>query len=260
MPKQLVQPAGLQVEIAGSTDRGLVRDSSEDSLLILQGEAIPNWCSAIIGVFDGVGRLGNGQEASSRATIYLAESLADSMRPQSESDPGQVVAELMRNLHLRLRTDRKERPDLGDMATSGTVAPLPRTEPPTLWIGHVGDSPAFRLSAGTAEKLLQEDSLVADLLRDGLILPKQARQHPQRHVIPQALGHNEEIKVHVGEHQVSPGDCYLICTDGLTSFVPETRLPIIVAAKSPTDACQDLIAAANAAGGLDNITVGVTRF
>ena len=93
-----------------------------------------------------------------------------------------------------------------------------------------------------------------------MIPPEQALHHPQRHVITQALGHNEKVDVHVGAHQVSPGDCYLICSDGLTSLVPETCLTMIVAAKSPTEACQDLIAAANAAGGLDNITVVVMQF
>ena len=251
---------GLTVEIAGSTDRGLVRPFNEDSYVILQESAVPGWCSAVVGIFDGVGGLEHGQEASSRAARYLPELLDPGGGLGAEEDPGQAVADLTLGLHARLKADQRNEPALVSMASTGTIALLPRTSPTVLWIGHVGDSPALRLRTGSIQKLVEEDSLVAAMLRDGLIQPEQARRHPQRHVITQALGHNKEIIPHVSAHQVYPGDSYLLCTDGLTGMLPEVAILEIATGKSPQAACRDLITAVNTAGGFDNITVVIMQF
>ena len=253
--------AGPAVELAGGTDRGLVRPSNEDSYVILKGAGVPRWCSAVAAVFDGVGGLGKGEEASSRAAKYLPELLMDPTvhRVQLEQ-PEKAVEGLMLGLHDRLKADRMQEPALMTMATTATVALLTRTSPPTLWLSHVGDSPVFRLRAGSINKLIAEDSLVAGLLRAGTINQEQARRHPQRHVITQALGHSPEVDPHVSAHEVRPGDVYLLCTDGLTNMLPERRILEIVAGESPPAACRDLIAAANSAGGADNITVILMKF
>ena len=261
MPAQPFQAADPQLEITGSTDRGLVRPLNEDSYVILQESAVPSWCSAVVGIFDGVGGLSNGREASSRAARYLPELLLDpGVGLGPDAGPEQVVANLALGLHSRLKSDQRSEPALGSMASTGTIALLPRTFPTVLWIGHVGDSPVLRLRAGEVRKLVEEDSLVAALLRDGLIQPEQARRHPQRHVITQALGHNEEIIPHVSAHRVYPGDCYLLCSDGLTGMLPEAAIHEIATGKSPQAACRDLITAANTAGGFDNITVVIMQF
>ena len=109
-------------------------------------------------------------------------------------------------------------------------------------------------------KLIAEDSLMAGLLRAGTINPEQARRHPQRHVLTQALGHSPEVNPHVSAHEVRPGDVFLLCTDGLTNMVPEGRILEIVAAEPPRAACRDLITAANSAGGVDNITMLLMKF
>ena len=101
---------------------------------------------------------------------------------------------------------------------------------------------------------------MAGLLRDELIKPEQVRGHPQRRVITQALGHSEEINPHVSAHIINPGDCYLLCTGGLTTMLPEARILEIVSAGSPETACRDLIAAANIAGGVDTTTVIIMQF
>jgi len=249
------------IEISGATDRGLVRPSNEDSYVILQGQDVPHWCLVVTAVFDGVGGLGNGQEASAGAARYLAELLvAPTFEQVPRGGPGQVLADLMLELHAMLRRDRQREPHLKKMATTATIALVARAQPKILWIGHVGDSPALRLRAGSIEKLVAEDSLVAGMVRDGLITPEKAQRHPQRHVITQALGHSEEINPHVNSHEVKLGNRYLLCTDGLTTMLPEARILEIAAAAVPQTACQDLIAAANNAGGIDNITVILMGF
>jgi serine/threonine protein phosphatase PrpC len=251
-----------EVQVAGATHRGLVRDSNEDALELLQGEGVPRWCVAAAGVFDGVGGLGHGKEASARAARCQAEFLAAASRrwfllPGQGKMPGKMLGRLMQEIHRALKADVQRNPALRGMATTATVALLTRALPRVLWVAHVGDSPVFRLRAGGLERLTMDDSPVAGLVRDGLIGPEQARRHPQRHVITQALGHGGQVAPHVGVHTAAPGDRFLLCTDGLTNMVPPAGLQALLAAGAPGDVCGKLIAAANAAGGADNITVVV---
>jgi len=146
------------------------------------------------------------------------------------------------------------------MATTATVALVPNAFPLTLWIGHVGDSPAFRLRSGRLHKLTKDDSVVGDLVEEGLVAPEDAVGHPQRHLITQALGSDRGITPHAAAHPVELGDRYLLCTDGLTAMVSEDVIWAILEAESPTRACKHLIRAANDAGGIDNITVVVIWF
>jgi protein phosphatase len=261
MAQEPLDSTAPAVDIAGASHSGLVPTSNEDAYIILGGETLPSWCSAVAGVFDGVGGRANGGQASSRAARYLRELLiAPSLRSGPPGPLGNLVSNLLRALHHMLKTDGLVEPALHSMATTATIAMLVRASPGTLWLGHVGDSPAFRLRDGQISKLVAEDSLVGGLLRDGLITAQQAMDHPRRHVITQALGYGVEVTPHVAAHQVAPGDRVLLCTDGLTNMVPAERIREIVAAQPPETACGKLIDAANAAGGWDNITVVALSF
>ncbi len=151
-------------------------------------------------------------------------------------------------------------PALQGMATTATVALLAKDSAATLWIGHVGDSPAFRLRGGRLRKLIREDSVVCDLVREGLVAPEDAARHPQRHIITQSLGSYMRIIPHVAAHAVEPGDCIMLCTDGLTTVVSEDAIRTILEAEPTPTACNQLIEAANDAGGIDNVTVVVMKF
>ena len=137
---------------------------------------------------------------------------------------------------------------------------LAASSPATLWIGHVGDSPAFRLRVEQLQKLIREDSVVCDMVEEGLVALKDAARHPKRNLITQALGSHRGIAPHAGAHAVEPGDRFLLCTDGLTTTVSEDDIRSILAAESPPTACKRFIEAANDAGGFDNVTVVVMQF
>ena len=158
-----------------------------------------------------------------------------------------------------MKLDQLRDPTLLGMATTATVALLHNAFPASLWIGHVGDSPAFRLRHGQLQKLLREDSVVCDMVDEGLVTPEDAVHHPKRHIITQALGGHGGISPHVTAHDVEPGDCLMLCTDGLTNMVSEVDIGRIIGAETPASACKKLIEAANNAGGADNVTVVVMR-
>ncbi len=251
---------GYKMEMAGMTDRGMVRPSNEDSLVMLQGPTLPSRYLVVAGVFDGVGGQAHGAMASSLAATHLAQVVSDSSSPTVPlNEPLVEPEELMHQLHKKLKLELLSDPSLQGMATTATVALLYRDSPSTLWIGHVGDSPAYRLRGGKLHKLIREDSVVCDMVDEGLVTPEDAVHHPKRHIITQALGGHGGISPHVTAHDVEPGDCLMLCTDGLTNMVSEVDIGRIIGAETPASACKKLIEAANNAGGADNVTVVVMR-
>jgi serine/threonine protein phosphatase PrpC len=142
------------------------------------------------------------------------------------------------------------------------------TDPPTLWLGHVGDSRCYRRRRGKLEQLTHDHSLVEEQLRAGQITAEQAAQSPMRNLITRAIGSQPTVEAEIQSHRPQPNDIYLLASDGLTHEVDDQEISKILAAipkpptaKTLTAACEDLITAANRNGGHDNITVllvGVT--
>ena len=127
-------------------------------------------------------------------------------------------------------------------------------------IAHVGDSRAYLLRGGRLTRLTEDHSLVDELMRQGRLTPEEAVEHPQRSVITRALGPEDTVEVDTHTFAARAGDVYLVCSDGLTSMVGEDALAATLASHAGLqDAGEALIAAANAAGGRDNITVVLLR-
>ncbi|MGH9596073.1 MAG: PP2C family protein-serine/threonine phosphatase [Edaphobacter sp.] len=136
------------------------------------------------------------------------------------------------------------------------------TDPPTLWLGHVGDSRCYRRRRGQLEQLTHDHSLVEEQLRAGQITAAQAAQSPMRNLITRAIGSQATVDPDIQSHRPQPNDIYLLASDGLTHEVDDDEISKILATipKPPTTAslttaCEALITAANRNGGHDNITV-----
>jgi protein phosphatase len=139
------------------------------------------------------------------------------------------------------------------MGTTLTAAYL---EDQHLAIAHVGDSRAYMLRDGTLQRLTRDHSLVEELVLRGKLTEEQAAEHPQRSIITRALGPEPDVEVDTWSYPVRAGDVLLLCSDGLTSMVSEEQVGAILArAGTLAQAAEELIGAANAAGGRDNITV-----
>ena len=130
-----------------------------------------------------------------------------------------------------------------------------------LTFAHVGDSRLYLLRDDRLERLSRDHSLVEELVREGKLTPEEADEHPQRSIITRALGPELGVQVDTETHNVRDGDVLLICSDGLTSMIPETRVEEIMRAGrgSLRETGIGLVEAANAAGGRDNITVVLLR-
>jgi PPM family protein phosphatase len=139
----------------------------------------------------------------------------------------------------------------------GTTMTVALVEDERVAIGHVGDSRAYLVREGRLEQLTDDHSLVAELVRSGKLTPEEAEAHPQRSVITRALGTESEVDVDTFSVRATPGDLFLLCSDGLTVMVDDnTILEAIEQHRSNLDeAAKALVNAANKVGGEDNITV-----
>ena len=199
----------------------------------------------LFAVADGMGGALAGELASRLATAALEEALHNGL-------PLDVVAALQEgNRRIKARS-------LADPATAGmgTTVTAALVGDGTLFIGHVGDSRAYRLRGDSLEQLTPDHSLVAELVRSGQLSPEEAEGHPQRAVITRALGTDSSVEVDAFEVAAAAGDVYLLCSDGLTTMVGDPALRSILLRErgNPDAAVRALVAAANAAGGDDNIT------
>jgi protein phosphatase len=135
----------------------------------------------------------------------------------------------------------------GTLVTGGTVL-----------IGHVGDSRAYLLHEGELQQVTVDHSLVEELVREGRLTADEAAVHPQRSIITRALGVDASVEVDIFSVDLVPGDRLLLCSDGLTGMVqPDAIAAALRREEDPTRAAHQLIDAANAAGGEDNITAVV---
>jgi serine/threonine protein phosphatase PrpC len=129
----------------------------------------------------------------------------------------------------------------------------------TLTVANVGDSRVYVVHEGQIRQVSQDHSLVAEMVRAGLLTLEQANHHEKRNIIYRSLGAGPEVEVDVFEETVAEGDALILCTDGLSGLVDEAEILQIVETYQPEESVRQLIATANAAGGPDNITAIVVR-
>jgi serine/threonine protein phosphatase PrpC len=224
------------------TDTGLQRRANEDSLLVR---------SPLFVVADGMGGAQAGEVASRVAVDMFRDGL------QNGADPESSLVTQVEQANSRINELSHQRAEHAGMGTTITAVHVGEQD---VSIAHVGDSRAYCLRDGELLRLTDDHSLVDELIRQGKLTPEEAEEHPQRSVITRALGPEATVEVDVRSFRGRPADVYLLCSDGLTTMVGEEELLELLAAHARLrDAGEALIAAANAAGGKDNITVVLFR-
>jgi PPM family protein phosphatase len=128
------------------------------------------------------------------------------------------------------------------------------------YVAHVGDSRAYVLNEARIQQVTVDHSLVQRLVDTKQLTSEEARSHPQRNVIYKNLGDRPAVSPDIAHLELQPGDRLLLCSDGLNNVVDDAQIhQIVMAAASPQDACRQLIDAANAGGGPDNITAIIVQ-
>jgi PPM family protein phosphatase len=231
------------VDSAGVTQTGNVRRSNEDSYLMR---------SPLFMVADGMG----GARAGEIASRMCAEAFAgaDLLR----GAPADMLRETIRTANRRILERSRSDPDAAGMGTTVTAAFM--GDAGTISFAHVGDSRAYLLRDGSLQRLSDDHSLVGELVRKGELSETDAERHPQRSVITRALGTDESVEVDSFDVRVQDGDLFLLCSDGLNTMVPEPTIADILAdGGAAAKIARDLVRAALAGGGEDNVTAIVFR-
>jgi PPM family protein phosphatase len=225
------------------TDTGRQRRGNEDAFFAR---------SPLFAVADGMGGAQAGEVASHMAVEVLEQGLPDGVGSIEERLRARVSEANARILELAQSDDQ-----LAGMGTTLTAAYVGEDD---LTVAHVGDSRLYRLRDGELERLTDDHSLVEELVRQGKLTPEEADEHPQRSIITRALGAEPGVEADSRTWPARADDVYLICSDGLTSMVPEAHVAqVIQGAPTLAAAGRTLIDAANDAGGRDNITVVLFR-
>jgi serine/threonine protein phosphatase PrpC len=224
-----------------ASDLGRQRQGNEDSYFVR---------APLFVVADGMGGAQAGEVASEMAVESFDRGLPDGAPAAALV---QVIEDANRRIYDRSRAE-SQRAGMGTTVTAAFVGEQDVT------IAHVGDSRAYLLRDGRLERLTRDHSLVGELVARGKLTEEQAETHPQRSVITRALGPEPDVQVDVHTYQARDGDLFMVCSDGLTSMVPEARVTSILGGGGSLEqAGRELIAAANDAGGRDNITVILFR-
>lgn len=225
---------------AGVTDTGRRRLRNEDAFV----------CEPpLFAVADGMGGARAGETAARLAATALEES-----HGLTSGQEGLVA--LIVEANRRIWEQALADPTKAGMGTTVTAA-LVDAQSGAVAIGHVGDSRAYRMRAGALEQLTTDHSLVAELVSSGVLTPEEAERHPQRSAITRALGTEPTVDVEAFTIAGEPGDLFLICSDGLPTMMSDQGVAEAIRSSGgdPAAAAEALVAAANARGGEDNITV-----
>ena len=257
------RPTSVDARAGRLSDVGQMRQINEDSLLSIEIGRVRRSISEPLGLYavcDGMGGHSAGDVASALAVQTLArkalaEVMSDGIAEGAPPNWGGWLKGALQEANQAVFGQR--RASGSDMGTT-CVAALVHGDAVT--IAHAGDSRCYIANEEGIHLLTQDHSLVQRLIQLGQLTPDEARTHPQRSVIYKNLGDRPAIEPDIITQQLAPGDLLLLCSDGLNSMLDDQRIwQIMLSAQHPQEACRRLIAAANQAGGEDNISAIVVQ-
>ena len=239
----------MKRQFVGLTDTGVVRTANQDNYFV------DDELGRFFIVADGMGGHAGGEEASRIATeiiyAYLQENWGSSLSSEV------LLKEAVSKANQGIINDQKVHPERADMGTTVVVL-IFRDEQPLC--AHVGDSRLYRLRGSNLEQITDDHTWVGMALKRGEIDAEQAKFHPWRHVLSQCLGREDLQRIEIQEFEVEAGDRLLICSDGLTEEVTDSQIETALTnLQSCQETAQELIDAAKAAGGSDNITIVIVE-
>jgi PPM family protein phosphatase len=246
--------ANLRLDGAMLTDVGLVRPHNEDycEFSIPRRNGTDSQDSLLL-VADGMGGHAAGEVASRLAGDVIRRAYFRASGPVPN-----ILATAFGLANQAIIEHTISHPECAGMGTTCTALAMRLGR---VFLAHVGDSRAYLLRRGTLTQLSQDQTLVAQLVRDGVLTPDQARHSEHSNVIMQALGTSPQVQPEIWNEglPLADGDIVIMSTDGLHGLVGNAQIAEVAARLPPDDACRTLIECAHAAGGHDNISVGVFR-
>lgn len=253
----------MNLTFGACTHVGMKRDHNEDSYLVYPE-------GRVFAVADGMGGHASGEVASRIACDEVREFYEltgkdheatwpfkeDRTRDYDENRFDVAVRLANQAVFERSSTD----PRCRGMGTTFVGVQFPGDGRAIL--AHAGDSRVYLFRQGQLSRLTVDHSLVEEYIRMGRLTEEEAKNFPQKNIILRALGQQRSLEVEINTHRPQDGDVYLVCSDGLSGMIEDDRIQeILLAKQGDLDVCSKaMIDAANAAGGLDNVTCVLVRY
>lgn len=235
------------MKVYAITDVGRVRPINEDS------HYLPKAGERFCAVADGMG----GHNAGEVASALAIETFANCMRASDRLNDAAIHSAVARANEVVFeesgRDDRK--------SGMGTTFTALCQDGESVHIAHVGDSRAYLIRNGAIMRVTMDHTLVEEMVLQGLITPREARNHPKRNYITRALGTAKSVEIDLVRLEVRPDDVYLLCSDGLSGHVEERQmLSVTLSEDGWQQKLERLVRIALDNGGSDNITAMYVTF
>ena len=237
--------------ISSKTDKGVVRNNNEDSIL-----AIPSWSKLAISkktclflVADGMGGQNAGEIASKIAVDYTNNWFENNSFDKIDTE---LVEDLVNSANEQVWEYSRKHPETSGMGTTFSILLIKNGK---AIIGHIGDSRIYRLRNDELIQLTNDHSIVGEQIRLGKITPEQARVHPARGILSKVLGARQFIKADIFETEIQLNDEFILCTDGIYSMIGGEQMNLLIKHTDPENLANKLVDASNKAGGNDNSSV-----
>ena len=225
------------IRCAWRTDVGKLRKNNQDAVILGNGLA---------GVADGMGGHKGGEIASAGLRDGLLRELKDCHPDKNK------LEEAISTVNRELWTQQENDASLSGMGTTLTIL---WPDEKNMIIGQIGDSRAYLLRDGNLTQITNDHSMVADMVRKGVLTEEQAACHPMRNYITRAVGTEVNIETDMTIHDRRQGDRWLVCSDGLYGMITRSALEQIMMKDDLENAADELLEAALQGGGKDNITL-----
>ena len=229
------------MKVYAITDIGRVRALNEDSYYLpREGE---RFCA----VADGMG----GHNAGEVASAMAVQAFSERMRGV-EHITGQALYAAVEQANEDVFRAAQENEGMSGMGTTFSAL---AEEDDTVYLAHVGDSRIYLVRRGAIMQLTTDHTLVEEMVRKGMLTPREARVHPRRNIITRALGTEESVQIDIVQMGLRPGDAFFLCSDGMTNYVDEREiLGAVQSADDWQEKLRRLVGNALENGGQDNIT------
>lgn len=250
----------MRVRFSGNTDVGRKRDHNEDAV------HLPTDTRLCI-VADGMGGHASGEVASALAVDTMVDYYTRTADMQPLTWPYKVDRDLrgdinrmttgvlLANLEVHERASRD-----AECKGMGTTIVACYFLDDTIVIGHVGDSRVYRYRDNALSQLTEDHSLINDYIKMKRVTAEEAETWPHKNVIVRALGMKDSVQVDILTEQPRVGDCYLLCSDGLSDMLSNDQIAHLLRNTADLDkAVELLVSGANENGGVDNISVVLAR-
>ena len=244
----------MNFEFYSQTDTGRVRTNNEDSV------ALDESCAVAV-LADGMGGYAAGEVASGMACdstkAGLGRGLHEAPAAASDANVKRAMDICVDNANQAIFGAANSNPTYAGM---GTTLVLGVFRPGRLLMGHIGDSRGYRWRNGVLQQITKDHSLLQEQIDAGMLTPEQAQYAASKNLVTRGLGVEDMVLLETHQHDVVSGDVYLMCSDGLSDMLRDAQIAEIMAAHpSLSDMGEALVAAANEAGGRDNIAVVLAR-